>query len=112
MTTKNIQDVVAELKKEFIETQCEEMEGEEDLCEVYENDGELVADWWVEKITQLVKEVKAGERKRLENEFGDFAHEHYKGCVREADSTYTYGYDNEVIWLVREFFEKQILTEA
>ena len=65
MTNKNIQDVVAELKTEFIETQCKEMEGEEDLCEVYENDGELVADWWVEKITQLVKEVEAGERERI-----------------------------------------------
>lgn len=41
---------VQQLKGEYIESQCEKMEGVEDRYEVYENDGELVADWWCEEI--------------------------------------------------------------
>lgn len=40
-----------QLRKEYIESECEEMEGESDRFSVYENDGDLVADWWLNKLT-------------------------------------------------------------
>ena len=42
-----------ELKKEFIETQCEPDEDSERYS-VYENDGELVADWWLQRIDEIL----------------------------------------------------------
>lgn len=43
-----------ELRQEYYENQCEEKEGDEERCQVYENDGKLVADWWIAKITSLL----------------------------------------------------------
>jgi hypothetical protein len=57
---------IEECKKEFIDTQCEEMDGSEDRYSVYENDGELVADWWAEKMTTLIQTIRAEERERWE----------------------------------------------
>lgn len=47
-----LEELTRELKKEYIEHQCELMEGYDDRYQVYENDGELVADWWLSKILQ------------------------------------------------------------
>lgn len=56
---------------------------------------------------QELQKAREEEREILQNKFGDFAHEHYLGCTGNGDGTYTYGYDNEVIWLVQAFFENQ-----
>lgn len=102
MENKEIQNVVAEfLKQSHVKHTLKLVPGTQ---------RELFISEIMKPLTQLVKEVQEGERQRLENEFGDFAHEHYKGCTREENDEYTYGYDSEVIWLVRDFFEKERLT--
>lgn len=62
MTTKNIQDVVAELEKRYVKN----VESEDDGMSRY-HWAELkeYTDWLTTTLTQLVKEVKEGEREEL-----------------------------------------------
>ncbi len=55
------------LKEEFYKTQCEEKEDSERM-EVYENDAEFVADWWLQKIAERDKELleKLEAKKKVE----------------------------------------------
>lgn len=49
-----------ELRKRFYKEQCEEMEGSPERFAVYENDGELVADYWL-KVLEEYKAYLKGE---------------------------------------------------
>jgi hypothetical protein len=51
------------------------------------------------------EKIRKEERKRLENEFGDFAHEQYMGN-EEWNGTRVYGYKKEVCNLVEEYFSQ------
>lgn len=53
---------------------------------------------WSIGYTPLAKE------KDIWDMIGEHCHLHYKGCVKE-NNTYLYQYDNEVIWLVADFFK-------
>lgn len=72
-----IQNKLKALRKEYYDTQCEEIEGDEDRLEVYENDAELVADWWINKIQQTLTDYhnhiveKIPKKIILKNMYGD-----------------------------------------
>lgn len=51
------------------------------------------------------EQIRKEERKRLENEFGDFAHEQYMGN-EEWNGTRVYAYKNEVCNMVEEYFNQ------
>ena len=52
--------------------------------------------------------IRADEREKVLEEFAEFCHEHYLGCVGDDESKtgYWYGYDNEIVCLIEPFFAK------
>lgn len=75
MKTKNIQDVVAERVEELYKKWDSYDEPENDQYGFMAQDGrvrvEFVADWLTTTLTQLVKEVEAGERNRILSKLED-----------------------------------------
>ena len=68
MTTKL--KPVEEYRQQFIEEECETMDGDDGRYSVYENDGDLVAKWWLELIIRdrhtiytALREIVADVRK-------------------------------------------------
>jgi hypothetical protein len=79
-----------QLRKEYYENQCEEVEGDATRCQVYENDGEMVANWWIAKINHYLwqnrKETVEKTLKDIESlKMGDKDLARFGGRMTERD---------------------------
>lgn len=84
-----------ELKKEFIDTQCEPCEVMEEQCEVYENNGELVTDWWEERIKELLSSALTEmEGKRINTQSSVTTDEGYE--LRKINEPWDRGFNTAI----------------
>lgn len=67
-----------ELKTEYLQDECEQKEDSEGYA-VYENDGELVSNWWLDKLEQKLsqqrKEIVEDVEKTVQKELETWARE-------------------------------------